>query len=646
MKKLHVGLLAHVDAGKTTLTEQLLFQTGVVRNLGQVDEGTTHTDFLMVEKKRGISVKGASVQLDYEGMRLYLLDLPGHIDFISEVERGLQVLDVAILMVSAVDGVTPQTEFLFQALKKARVQIILFVNKIDQIGSDYKRVASEIREKLSNNVVVFSEISNENTRECNTRLKDCFQQSEKEYLWESIAACRDEWMEKFFEGATPECNELESYIQETIRKQEIFPILAGSALMGKGVSDLLSFIQKYASACEIEDTLSGIVYRITHDKLMGKIAYVRLYGGKLVNRVSIGEDKIVQIRQYNGDRFIDIGCMEAGDSAALCGLSNAYVGMPIGKLPAGFSNVKLAQPLLRSKVLLEKKEDIALAMSVFQELTEEDPLLSMEYEAGVDEISICITGTIQLEILEAMVLERYGLVIHFEPPSVIYLETPSKHGRGMDAYTMPKPCWAIVDLEVDPLPRGSGLQFEAHVPNDQMLYRYQKHVEESVSRTLKQGLYGWQVVDLSIKLVDGSHHPVHTHPLDFFLCTPIALMKALKDCGTTLLEPRMWMKISVPSEFVGKIIGQLMDMRAEYSSPMLQQDWAVFEFVVPVATSMDYHIRLASMTGGRAVVSSRFYDYHECPLELGAIRPRKGVDPLDRAKWILNQRGAIQGTAM
>ncbi len=646
MKKLHVGLMAHVDAGKTTLTEQLLYQTGVVRKLGHVDDGTTHTDFLMIEKKRGISVRGASVQLDYEGMRLFLLDLPGHMDFISEVERGLQVLDVAILLVSAVDGVTPQTEFLYQSLLKTNAQVIIFVNKIDQFGSNFEQTIREIRNKLSNEVVVFSSITNENNRECQTRLLDCSNQQDGEQLWEAVASCREELMEAFFEGKIPENHVLESYIQEGLQKHEMLPVLAGSALQGCGVSDLLSFLKRYISDVKDEDSLSGIVYRISHDKLMGKVAYVRLYGGMLRNRDLIGEDKIVQIRQYNGERFIDVGSMEAGDSAALCGLNGAYIGMPIGKLPSQFSNVKLAQPLLRSKVLLEKKEDIALAMSVFQELTEEDPLLSMEYDSGVDEISICITGTIQLEILEALVLERYGLTVQFAPPSVIYLETPSGHGRGMDAYTMPKPCWAIVDLEVDPLPRGSGLHFEAHVPNDQMLYRYQKHVEESVPRTLKQGLYGWQVVDLAVKLVDGSYHPVHTHPLDFFLCTPMALMKALQDCGTTLLEPRMWMKISVPAEFVGKIIGQLMDMRAEYSSPSIQDEWAVFEIIVPVATSMDYHIRLASMTGGRAVVSSRFYDYHECPLALGAIRPRKGVDPLDRAKWILNQRGAIQGTAM
>ena len=646
MKKLHVGLVAHVDAGKTTLTEQLLYQTGAVRKLGHVDEGTTHTDFLMVEKKRGISVRGASVQLDYEGMRLFLLDLPGHVDFISEVERGLQVLDVAILMVSAVDGVTPHTEFLFQSLRKTNVQIVIFVNKIDQVGSDFERVVREIRAKLSNETVVFSDIKNENSRDCRTQLLDCSTHHDLALLWEAIASCRDEWMEAFFEGSFPESNVLDSYIQEAIQMHEILPVLAGSALHGCGISDLLLFLNRYIFTVKEEEVLSGIVYRIFHDKLMGKVASVRLYGGSLQNRDLIGQDKIVQIRQYSGDRYIDVGYMEAGDSAALCGLNDAYIGMPIGKLPSQFTNIKLAQPLLRSKVLLEKHEDITLAMSVFQELTEEDPLLSMEYEADVDEISICITGTIQLEILEDLVLERYGLSVKFAPPSVIYLETPSGHGRGMDAYTMPKPCWAIVDLEIDPLPRGSGLHFEAHVPNDQMLYRYQKHVEESVPRTLKQGLYGWQVVDLSVKLVDGSYHPVHTHPLDFFLCTPMALMKALKDCGTTLLEPRLWMKILVPAEFVGKIIGQLMDMRAEYSSPSIQDDWAMFEIIVPVATSMDYHIRLASMTGGRAVVSSRFYDYNECPLALGATRPRKGVYPLDRAKWILNQRGAIQGTAM
>lgn len=440
MKKLHVGLMAHVDAGKTTLTEQLLYQTGVVRKLGHVDDGTTHTDFLMIEKKRGISVRGASVQLDYEGMRLFLLDLPGHMDFISEVERGLQVLDVAILLVSAVDGVTPQTEFLYQSLLKTNAQVIIFVNKIDQFGSNFEQTIREIRNKLSNEVVVFSSITNENNRECQTRLLDCSNQQDGEQLWEAVASCREELMEAFFEGKIPENHVLESYIQEGLQKHEMLPILAGSALQGCGVSDLLSFLKRYISDVKDEDSLSGIVYRISHDKLMGKVAYVRLYGGMLRNRDLIGEDKIVQIRQYNGERFIDVGSMEAGDSAALCGLNGAYIGMPIGKLPSQFSNVKLAQPLLRSKVLLEKKEDIALAMSVFQELTEEDPLLSMEYDSGVDEISICITGTIQLEILEALVLESYGLTVQFAPPSVILSRnaqwTWARHGCLYNAKTL------------------------------------------------------------------------------------------------------------------------------------------------------------------------------------------------------------------
>ena len=192
MKKLHVGLMAHVDAGKTTLTEQLLYQTGAVRKIGKVDEGTTHTDFLMVERQRGISVRSASVTLDYEDMRLFLLDLPGHVDFISEVERALQVLDVAILMISAVDGITPQTEFLYQALCKANVQIVLFINKIDQIGSRVQGVLEEIKEKFTNNSIFFTNITNENTRECCVNLVNLKNDEDQERIWEEIAVCRDE----------------------------------------------------------------------------------------------------------------------------------------------------------------------------------------------------------------------------------------------------------------------------------------------------------------------------------------------------------------------------------------------------------------------------------------------------------------------
>lgn len=645
-KPICAALLAHVDTGKTTLTEQLLYQTGKVRAPGRVDQGTAHTDYMNVEKERGISVRSAAAVIEKYNLKLFLLDLPGHVDFISEVERAIQMLDIGILMVSAVDGITPQTKLLFETLIKSNKQVLFFVNKIDQVGSCTDDTVYAIQDKFHIHPVVFNTIGNEGTAECSVRLITHEEQNDSDWIWEQIAESREEWLQAYLDDEKPESQRLQAYVSEAWESQQICPVLYGSALRGIGVCELLRFLALYARERKPEHGLSGVVYRISHDKNMGKLAHVRLYGGQLRNRDTVGEDKIVQIRQYTGNAYTDTGLLQPGEAGVICGLSHAYTGMLIGRKPQGYQTAHMTQPLLRSQVLPENTGDISRVMAAFQELTEEDPALSLEYDPQTEEISICVTGTIQLEILQALVREQYGLSVSFAPPSVIYKETPAGPGRGMDAYTMPKPCWAIVDLTVQPAARGSGLHFASEVPNDQMLLRYQKHVEESVKRTLQQGMYGWQVVDLDVRLIGGSHHPVHTHPLDFFLCTPIALMKALQNAGSVLLEPRVRMQISVPEEFTGRVIGNLIEMRAEYDSPVISQNRAIFDAIVPVASSMDYHVRLASQTGGRAVISSRFWDYHECPLALGAIRERKGIHPLDRAKWILNQRGAIQGISM
>jgi ribosomal protection tetracycline resistance protein len=297
---------------------------------------------------------------------------------------------------------------------------------------------------------------------------------------------------------------------------------------------------------------------------------------------------------------------------------------------------------MKVQVIPGRQEDLYPAITAFEELSAEDPQLNMEYYPDEKEIDISITGTIQLEILSAVVKERYGLEVSFSPPTVIYQETPSKSGNGYEAYTMPKPCWAVISLDIEPGERGSGLEYHSVVPNDRIFYRYQHHIEISVPRALKQGLYNWEVTDLKVVLVGGGHHTVHTHPMDFFLATPMAVMNGLKNTGTTLLEPMIMMRITAPEEFTGKVIGDMISMRGAYEAPSISGGMFTLEAKVPVATSLEYAIRLASMTAGRGILSTRFAGYEECPLELGKTAKRRGVNPLDREKWILTQRSAMK----
>jgi ribosomal protection tetracycline resistance protein len=647
-KIINIGIVAHVDAGKTTLTEQLLYRSGEVRKKGNVDDGTAQTDWLSIERTRGISVKASSVRITQKDCRINIIDTPGHVDFIGEVERSLSILDCAILVISAVEGIQAQTEILLEALLQTKTPTIILINKIDRVGSNTNRVLEDIKSQFTPNVLCFQEVLGQGEKDC-TMIGKAF--TDDNFLEECVLALSEqdpELLEGYLSGEAITQMNIKEKLSAAINNAQIFPVLYSSASLGTGIDELLEFIMAYMEGYKNseKDELSAIVYKIEHDKMMGKVAHVRMFGGTIKNRDSIyipacdKTQKVTQIRRVFGEKSTDIGEVSAGDIAAIYGLSSIQIGDIIGDL-GKLHTYKLAVPLLKVQVLPQKPEDLANLITALQELSDEDPLLDMEYLSEEKEIHIKITGTIQLEIISALIKERYNLEVSFSAPSVIYKETPLKAGEGFEAYTMPKPCWAIVQLKIEPGKPGSGLEYSSVVSNNDIFLRYQNHVRTSVEETLKQGLYGWEVTDLKVTLMGGSHHIMHTHPLDFFLATPMALMNGLVNTGTTLLEPMVTMRISAREEHLGAIIGDLIKMRGEFETPVIKNGSFQVEAYLPVATSLEYPIRLGILTSGRAVISSKFAGYKECPLELGATTKRRGVDPLDRAKWILHKRNAL-----
>lgn len=645
MKIVNIGIVAHVDAGKTTITEQLLYRSGERRELGSVDRGTSRTDFMAVERARGISVKASSVVISMGDVQINVIDTPGHVDFIAEVERSLSILDTAILVISAVEGIQAQTEILYEALRQTHTNVIIFINKIDRVGSNYQSVIEQIKSKMTKSVLLFSQVSDEGEKTVSAKLSTL----EGEFLQAATLAVADfdeDVLSDYL--AERKVRQLDNSLKTQICVGNITPILMGSGMLGVGINDLLDFVANYVEPTKnnATDELSGVVYKITHDKEMGRIAHVRMFGGTIKNRdlvklsTSEAVQKVTQIRKYSGAQFTDVGIAERGDIVALCGLSNAKISDIFGEV-AEFAGVKIAVPLLKVRVIPESIDQLYAVMSAFEQLTAEDPQLDMAYNQYEKELSISITGTIQLEILVAIVKERYGLVITFSAPTVIYKETPSKYARGFEAYTMPKPCWAVIALDIEPAKRGSGLSYQSIVSNDDILYRYQNHIETTIPRALRQGMYNWEVTDLKITLVGGEHHFMHTHPMDFFLATPLAVMDGLKRAGTTLLEPIQKVKINAAEDCLGRVISDIIAMRGEFDSPVISNGTFTIEAYIPVATSLEYVVKLASFTSGRGLLSSRFYGYKPCPLEFGAIAKRIGVNPLDREKWILNQRNAF-----
>ncbi|MCL6457016.1 MAG: TetM/TetW/TetO/TetS family tetracycline resistance ribosomal protection protein [Gorillibacterium sp.] len=652
----NVGIFAHVDAGKTTTTEQILFLSGAIRSLGSVDTGTTQTDSLEVERERGISVRSAMTRFTWKDVTVNLVDTPGHVDFLSEVERSLRVMDGAVLIVSAVEGVQAQTEVIWQALQQMQIPTLLYINKMDRIGADALAVLEQARRFLSVNVTpiqaplgVEAAFVGATNLLSNRGRDNPESEPYRSLLVEAAAERDDELMQRYLDEGDLSVAELATVVPNMVEQSQLVPVLFGASNRGLGVAELMDAITLLLPppAGDPKAPVAGVVFKLEKDPTMGRIAYVRMYNGIIRNRDALHnhtrglEEKVTQIRRVDGPKSEDIGVLEAGDIAAVYGLGRARIGDILGS-PEGIPGVtRLAVPLLTVQVHWRNEADYPAVVAAFQELADEDPLLELQWITDQRELHLKVMGPIQIEILMQIVKSRYNLDITFGDPSVIYKETPKKAGEGFIAYTMPKPCWAILRFSIEPGERGSGLVYSAQVRPEHLLERYQNEVERRVPEALQQGLFGWEVTDLKVTLVQGQHHVWHTHPLDFVVSTPMGIMDGLVNTGVKLLEPILNFRLSVPEEFGGKLMNELMVMRAEFDSPVIHTGRMEMVGLLPVATSLDFPARLGSMTKGRGTLSTSFAGYQDCPPDVHVERERRGVNPLDQAKYILAARSAL-----
>ncbi len=669
-KKIHnIGILAHVDSGKTTLTEQLLFLTGAIRSAGSVDAGTAATDSLSIEKQRGISVRTATASTEWKNTTINIIDTPGHVDFAGEVERALTALDYAVVVVSAVEGVRAHTENILKSLDTAKLPRIVFINKIDRSGSDIKAVLNELKQVSPQSFLMLSEVNNEGLENpCVSRVcGDGFASA----ATETLADICEEAADAFLEEKPLSEERAKELVREKISACELTPVLCGSAKFSLGIEDFADALTEFMPSSErrTTDELCGIIFKIEHDKTLGKISHIRLFGGEISNRDEVeilspeytvstetdensaveieqkppAKEKISQIKRFSGAKYIDSGTVKGGDIAAVCGLPSAKTGHFIGSLAVSES-AKLVNPFLRVRVTPSDGDALKLPSlaAALGELSDEEPYIDAKWENGQKEITISTTGKIQLEVIDTLLKERYNLSAMFSPPTVIYKETPSGKGLARASYTMPKPCWAVVEFMFEPMPRGYGVSYHGRLPSNQCFYRYQSHIRTSFNSCLEQGLYGWEVTDFKCTLIGGEHHTIHTHPLDFFVCTPMAFMNGLNELGSTILEPLLKIRITAPAELSGKLLSEIVKVGGEYDSPLTLGQNVTLEAIVPVATSMDLPTKIAVLSSGKAVLNQSFYGYRECRDGLEHVNPRRGVNPLDRSKWILYARGAYQ----
>lgn len=633
----NIGIFAHVDAGKTTLSEHLLSHAGAIRTVGSVDSGTAHTDTLTVERRRGISVKATCVSFDYRNTVINLIDTPGHVDFSAEIERSLWALDAAILVVCAVEGVQPQTEVLFQAMQEQHIPVIFFLNKLDRAGADSDRVIQEIHRLLTPHAVM---------------------PDDTDAVTELLCDLDDRLFERYLNGESFSPPFLKEQLARMSREALAFPVLCGSALRDEGVAPLLDAIVQYIPEPRQEDSLCGVVFATRQDRSLGRGVWVRLYGGSLENRtpipVPMGPDpvtgqetaqsrKISQITRPDGT---PAGRLSAGDIGILYGLGNLPIGHILGdgsRIPRKIQPGSLRTPLITVQAVPESPEQMQALRAACSQLSDEDPLLKTQYIRSLNELHLHVMGTIQLEILQELLLTRFDLKVSFGTPAIIYRETISQASEGYVAYLAPKPCWAILKFLVEPAPRGSGVHFTSTVPVRQVQARYQNQVAQAIPMALNQGRRGWEVTDVNITLIDGGDHQFHTHPLDFIVATPMAIQDALEQGGSTLLEPILEARFLLPQDCVGRVISDVNTMRGEVLDSTADADRVVLNALIPVQTSMDYAVTLASTTGGRGSMSVRLHGYRECPPEFDASTPRRSVDPLDTSKYILAARSALEG---
>ena len=633
----NIGFFAHVDAGKTTLSEQLLLHSGTIREAGSVDRGTAHTDNLPVERRRGISVRATCVALSWKGTVIHLIDTPGHTDFSAEIERSFWALDAAVLLIDAVQGIQPQTETLFHALRDQGIPFLIFLNKTDRPEADPEKVLARIRRRLS---------------------EDACPLWDRESMAEYVCGTSEDLMVRYLEEDIPGPEEIEQQLVRLSHACRAFPVLCGSALKGQGIRELLDAIITYLPEPAPEEELCGVAFSVARDRVMGRGLWVRLYGGKLENRMALdiqaGTDrltgepvwvqrKISQIRNAAGE---DTGMLSAGTVGIIYGLGDLPIGHIFGnpeKLPRKVKPGSLKTPLIMVRVIPDSPEEFHALREACSVLSSEDPLLHAQYTEETREIQLQVMGKVQLEILKELLETRFSLKVSFSDPAVIYRETIRRQATGFVAYTMPKPCWAVLEFDLAPGPRGSGIRYSSIVPGKDILPRYQHQVEQALPLALSQGRLGWQVTDLRITLTGGNHHLIHTHPLDFIVATPMAIQDGLRRGGSVLLEPVLDVTFVVPAECAGRIISDVQQMRGEITETLSDEEAITLKALLPVASSMDYPSQLSSLTHGKGTMSTSLHGYRECPEELGSTAARRGVDPLDTAKYILAARSALEG---
>ncbi len=586
MKKTHIsaGLLAHVDAGKTTLSEALLYTAGARRTLGRVDHGDALLDSHSIERQKGITIFSKQALLETQAHILTLVDTPGHVDFSAEMERTLPILDCAILVISGTDGVQAHTATLWKLLEQYRVPTFLFINKMDLPDTDRDTILSVLQSRLSPGCMDFT--------------------APLAQIHEATALCDEALLENYLEtGVVTEGN-----LRSLIAQRRIFPCCFGSALKLTAVEDFLHILDFYAPEPEINPKFGARVYKISRDAQGNRLTWLRITGGSLKVRAAIGEEKIQAIRLYSGEKFTAVEEATAGMLCAVTGLSGSYAGQGLGAAASA------PKPTLQSVMSyrIQSQMDPTRLLSKLRLLEEEDPLLRLVWEVETRQISVQIMGKVQLEVFKALVFQRFGIEITLTDPKIHYLETIENIVEGVGHFE-PLRHYAEAHILLEPLPRGAGLQFDTACSTDVLDTNWQRliltHMAEKVHRGV---LTGAPITDMKLTLLVGKAHLKHTEGGDFRQATYRAIRQGLMQAKSVLLEPWYAFCITAPTPAIGRAITDLRAMGGEMEAPENLGEFSVLSGLVPAARLGDYSQTLAAYTQGRGQLQLSLHGYLPC----------------------------------
>lgn len=587
MGKIVVGILAHVDAGKTTLSEGMLYTSGAIRTMGRVDNRDAFLDTYALERERGITIFSKQAVFPLGTTQVTLLDTPGHVDFSPEMERTLQVLDYAILVISGADGVQGHTRTLWNLLRRYEIPTFVFVNKMDQKGTDAEVLLQELKNVLEEGCVDFS------------TKRDV-------HFYEEAAVCSEDALEEFLETGRLK----KETLQELFLERQLFPCFFGSALRLEGVKEFLEQMQELIKVPEYPDTFAAKVFKIARDEAGNRLTYLKITGGSLKVKAVIEGQKVNQIRIYSGEKYEAFNEAKAGSICAVTGLSDTYPGEGLGAEQGTY--LPVLEPVLNYQVIPTEGDDPILLLPKLRELEEEEPQLHIVWEEALQEIHVQLMGEVQLEVLKTLIYERFGAEVEFGQGNILYKETIQNTVEGVGHFE-PLRHYAEVHLLLEPGEPGSGVQCMSVCSEDLLDRNWQRLILTHLMETEHRGvLTGAPITDIRITLVSGKAHLKHTEGGDFRQAVYRAVRQGLKQADSVLLEPYYEYRLELPSENVGRAMTDIERMHGTFGLPQTEADRTILTGMAPVSTMRDYQKEVHAYTRGNGTLQCTLKGYAPC----------------------------------